>query len=113
MARRSELLRELVPNATVFAELINPGNPSAEASTRDAQEAARALGQPIHVLTAGSEGDFEKVFASLVQLQVGALLVAPDGLFVSRADQLAALAVRYGIPATTNRSFSGNRGLMS
>ena len=60
MARRLELLRELVPNATVFAVLINPGNPSAEASTRDAQEAARALGQPIHVLTAGSEGDFEK-----------------------------------------------------
>ena len=62
-----------------------------------------APGQPIHVLTAGSEGDFEKVFASLVQLQVGALLVAPDGLFVSRAAQLAALAVRYGLPAESRR----------
>ena len=114
MARRLELLRELVPNATVFAVLINPGNPNAEAGTRDAQEAARALGQPIHVLTAGSEGDFEKVFASLVQLQVGALLVAPDGLFVSRADQLAALAVRYGIPASHERkAFPETGGLMS
>src|SRR5258705_7000279 len=51
MAKRLELLRELVPKATVFAVLINPGNPSAEASMRDAQEAARALRQPIHVLT--------------------------------------------------------------
>ena len=56
----------------------------------------------------------KKVFASLVQLQVGALLVAPDGLFVSRADQLAALAVRYGIPAIHERkAFPETGGLMS
>ena len=114
IAKRLELLRELVSKATVCAVLINPTNPNAEATTRDAQEAGRALGQPVHVLTAGSESDFEKVFASIVQLQAGALLIAPDGLFVSQAARLAALAVRYGIPASHERSaFPRAGGLVS
>ena len=114
IAKRLELLRELVSKATVCAVLINPTNPNAEATTRDAQEAGRTLGQPVHVLTAGSESDFEKVFASIVQLQAGALLIAPDGLFVSQAARLATLAVRYGIPASHERSaFPRAGGLVS
>jgi putative ABC transport system substrate-binding protein len=114
MAKRLELLRELVSKTRVFAVLINPKNPGAEATMRDAQEAARTLGQPIQVLTASAEGDLEKVFARIVELQAGALLVTPDGLFVSRVDRLAALAVRYGIPASHERSaFPEAGGLMS
>jgi putative ABC transport system substrate-binding protein len=48
--KRLELLRELVPTATVIAVLVNPTNPNAETTSRDVQAAARAIGLQIHVL---------------------------------------------------------------
>jgi putative ABC transport system substrate-binding protein len=106
MAKRLELLRELVAPTGVITVLINPNNPAAEFTTRDAQDAAQKLGQPIQILTAASESEFDTVFASIVQRPASALLVAPDGLFVSRADRLAALALRHGIPASHERAHS-------
>ena len=114
LAKRLELLREVVPQASVFAALINPKSPNAEISTRDAHEAAGTLGQRIQILTASTASDLESVFATLAQLQGSALLVAPDGLFTSRADQLAALATRHRIPAShERRAFPAAGGLMS
>jgi putative tryptophan/tyrosine transport system substrate-binding protein len=57
------------------------------------------IGQQVHVVHAGSEGDFSRAFATLVQLNAGALLVGLDVLFIDRRDQLVALAARHAIPA--------------
>jgi putative tryptophan/tyrosine transport system substrate-binding protein len=98
--KRLELLHELVPTSTIIAALINPTNPVlAETLTRDLQAAARTLGVKLHVLHASSERDFDTVFASLVQLRAGGLVIGADALFNSRSEQLAALTMRHAVPA--------------
>src|SRR5262245_42387075 len=109
-----ELLHELVPAATVIALLVNPTSPFAETLSRDAQAAARTLGLQLHVLQASTEREFDTVFATLVQLRVGALVIGPDVLFTNGSDKLAALMLRYALPAIYPvREFAGAGGLMS
>jgi putative ABC transport system substrate-binding protein len=113
--KQLQLLHELVPTATIMALLVNPTNPTlAETESRDAQSAARALGLQLHVLHASTEGDFNTVFATLVPLRAGALVIGIDALFTSRMEQLAALALRHAVPTIYQfREFAAAGGLMS
>jgi ABC-type uncharacterized transport system substrate-binding protein len=114
MAKRLELLREITPRAEVFAALINPKNPAAAISAKEAQDAARAFAKHIHIVHASNESELESAFATLSQLRTDALLIAPDGLFVLRAARIAALSVRHAIPAShERRAFPDAGGLMS
>jgi len=114
IAKRLELVSELVQHTRVIALLVNPNNPNAERVMRDAQAAVRAKGIQVHVLNAGSDGDFERVLAALIQLQAGALLVQADPFFTSRRKQVVALAARSTIPAIyQSREFAAAGGLMS
>ena len=98
--KRLELMHELVPTTTVLGLLINPTNfVQSETLSRDVQAAARSVGLEIHVLRASTERDIDAVFASLSQLRVGALVIGADAFFNSRSKQLAALALRYAVPA--------------
>jgi putative ABC transport system substrate-binding protein len=97
----------------VIALLVNPHNPSTERVTQDAQEAAGLKGVQLPILKAGSESEIDAAFASLVQLQAGALLVGNDSFFNSRRGQLVALASRYDVPAIyTFRNFAEAGGLI-
>src|SRR5229473_913518 len=113
--KRLELLCELVPQATVVALLVNPSGPSrAEDQIRVVQEAARAKGVQLLILTASTEGEIDAAFASLVERHAGALLLGGDPLFVSRSDQFLALASRHAVPAMYwLRSFTEAGGLIS
>jgi putative tryptophan/tyrosine transport system substrate-binding protein len=97
-AKRLGLLHELVPNAGVIGMLVNPTFPDVKSQLRDMREAAQSAGLQVQVVNAGSERDFDKAFATLVQLNVGALLVGSEVVFVSNRDQLIAQAARHGIP---------------
>ena len=112
--KRLEFIHELVPNASIIGFLFNQ---KYEGSAREAaavQAAARALGQRLLVLNASNEPDIDAVFEALSQQQVGALLVDADALFVSRRNQLVALAARHSIPAIYDlRDFVAAGGLMS
>ena len=96
-AKQLGLLRELVPASTSIAFLVNPASPTAERNVRDAQGAASALGQPIHILNASTEAEIDTAFATLTHLRAGALVVGPDAFLISRNNQIAALAARYAI----------------
>jgi ABC-type uncharacterized transport system substrate-binding protein len=97
--KQLQLLHELVPTATRMALLINPTNPTlAETEARAVRAAAAALTLQLDVLHASTERDFNAVFATLVQLRAGALVIGVDALFTSWMEGLAALALRYGIP---------------
>jgi putative ABC transport system substrate-binding protein len=114
MPKRLELLSELVPQAGVIALLVNPNNAIAERIIRDVQEAARAKGLRLHILKAGTEREIDAAFATLVQLQAGALVVGADPFFYSRGEQLVALAARHALPAIDqSREFAAAGGLMS
>jgi putative ABC transport system substrate-binding protein len=112
-AKRLELLHELVPNTNIIGMLVNPNSPDAESQTKDVKEAARLFGQQVHVVNASTENEIDSAFATLVQLNVGALLVASDALFLSQRDQVAALAARHALPTIYPvREFAMAGGLM-
>src|SRR5262245_40768209 len=72
--KQLEVLRELLPAATVMAALVNPTNPNTDSHSSDLEAAARKLGIQLHILHASSERDFETVFASLVNTRASALV---------------------------------------
>jgi putative tryptophan/tyrosine transport system substrate-binding protein len=112
--KRIEMLSELVPRAKVIALLVNPNNPIVESVIRNAQETARTKGVQLHVLKDSTESEINAAFATLVQLQAGALLLSSDGLFNSRLDQLVALATGHAVPAIYDwREFPTAGGLIS
>jgi putative ABC transport system substrate-binding protein len=99
--KRLELLRELVPAANVMALLVNPANPTiAETTSKELLAAARILGLQLHILNASTERDFDGVFAKLIQIRAGGLVISGDPFFTSQTEQLAALVVEHAIPAT-------------
>ena len=110
-----ELLHELVPKAKSLAVLVNPANPvNTDISVKSLEASARARGLQLHVLNASTERDFDFVFAKLVQLQAGGLVIAADTIFNSRAQQLAVLTLKHAVPAVhTVREFAVTGGLMS
>jgi putative ABC transport system substrate-binding protein len=97
--KRVEMLSELVPRATLIAILVNPNNAIAEHIVRDVQEAARAKGLQLLTLKASTESEIDTAFASLVKLNVGALVLPSDAYFNSRREQLVALAAHHAVPA--------------
>jgi putative tryptophan/tyrosine transport system substrate-binding protein len=109
------LLHELIPTASVIALLVNPaGLTSAEVQSKVVMSAAHALGLELHVLSASTERDFDVVFAKLIQLRAGGLVISADSFFSSRIEQLAALTVRHAIPAIYQwREFAVAGGLLS
>jgi putative tryptophan/tyrosine transport system substrate-binding protein len=101
VAKRLGLLHDLVPKAVRIAVLVNPANASnAEATLREVQEAARAIGLEIVILNASTSREIEAAFATLVRDRADALFVAPDGFFASRRVQFAILASHHRIPAS-------------
>jgi putative tryptophan/tyrosine transport system substrate-binding protein len=99
MPKRLELLSELVPQAGVIALLVNPNGVQTVPIIRSVQEAARVKGVQLHILKAGTESEIDAAFATLVQLQAGALLVSADPFFNSRREQIVSLAARHAVPA--------------
>ena len=113
--KRLELLHELLPMATVVGLLVNPTNPNlAEPTTKNLRAAAHTLGLQLHILNASTDRDFDTVFATLIQRQLGALVIGADPFFSSRLEQLAALTVRHAVPTVyQSREFTAAGGLMS
>jgi putative ABC transport system substrate-binding protein len=114
-AKRLGLLREMVPRAQVIGMLVDPKTQSYANQRREALEAARALGIKVLFLAAGTEGEIDTAFLTLVQQQVRALLVGASPYFTwSRRDQIVALAARHAIPAVYPLSdWIASGGLMS
>jgi putative ABC transport system substrate-binding protein len=101
VAKRLELLRELVPGAVRVAVLINPTNVAqTETILRDMHAAAQAMGLQIQFFNASSSREIDEVFAKLAHERPDALFVSPDPLFFGRRVQLANWASRYALPAT-------------
>src|SRR5262245_36179277 len=115
LPKKLELLHELLPTAGVIALLINPTDSVyAEMQSREALAAAHTLGLKLHVLNASTERDFDSVFADLIHLRAGGLVVGEDAFFNSHFKQLAALTIHHSVPAVyKTREFVAAGGLLS
>ena len=112
--KRLELLSELVPQARVIALLVNPNNAYTEPMITVVQEAARVKGLQLPILKAGTEGEIDAAFATLVQLHAGGLVVGVEPFLYSRREQLVALASRHAVPAIYDgREYAASGGLIS
>ena len=113
--KRLQLLHELAPSATAMALLINPSSPElAEADSKEQRAAASALGVQLHVLQAIDDSDFDTVFAKVVELRAGGLVIGTDSLFNTWKERLAALSISHRVPTIHQyREFARAGGLMS
>jgi putative tryptophan/tyrosine transport system substrate-binding protein len=112
-AKRLELLRELVPRASI-GMLVNPNFPATEDEVADVREAARVRGEPLQVLQVSNDPELDAAFVTISQQRIGGLLVASDVFLDSRRDQLALLTARHAVPAIYYwREFAAAGGLMS
>lgn len=112
--KRLEFLYEVLPTAAVFAVVVNPTSPTANSQLKNLQAAAETLRVQLHVLHANTEQELDTAFKALPQLKASGLVFTSDPYFANRSQQLAALAIRYAVPAITqSRDFAVAGGLMS
>jgi putative ABC transport system substrate-binding protein len=112
--KRLEILRELIPSATMIAVLFNPTSPTAETQLKNLRAAAGTLGVQLYVLHAKVEEDFATVFDDMRRRRPDGLVVASDTFLATHAEKLAALAQRHAVPAIVqSRDFPVAGGLMS
>src|SRR5262249_23286989 len=114
VAKRLELLRDVAPTIGAIGILVNPTNPNAENDVRDVQDAARMLGLRTHVGNIRGENEIEVAFEDLRRERVDAIILLPDPNFMSRRNQIVALAARHSFPGMYfGREFAVSGGLMT
>lgn len=113
--KRLDLLREIAPQMTDVALLVNPKGTLAESQIKDAETATRALGRRLYVANASNEAEIEQAFVTMGRLKINALLIGVDPLYgFVLGKEIVALAARYNIPAMyDSRSYIASGGLMS
>ena len=116
LAKRLELLRDLIPKAKSIAFLHGSTNlvSGYDRIGKDMQSAADALGVRLLFVEANRPDDFEGAFATIVSAQADALLVSADAFMFSNQAALVELAARHKIPAVYPiREFAARGGLAS
>jgi putative ABC transport system substrate-binding protein len=114
ISKQLELLHQLLPKGSSVGILVNPMSPISGSQVRDAQAAAPALGQQLHILNASSERDIDAAFVTLTQNRGDALLNMGNALFFGYRDRIIELAARYKVPAIYDvRDYVAAGGLMS
>jgi len=115
VAKRIELLHELVPNAKVAALLVNPDNPYTDPEARAVQDAARSLGLgELQILRANSGPEIDAAFDKLAQLNADALIVSADLFLLSQHTQIVGRVEQQTLPTMYPwREYVGGGGLVS
>ena len=101
-AKRLELLRQLVPKATIMAVLVKPNTAETETERRDVLAAAQATGQQLLLFDASTEPEIGTAFKDAAQRGAGALLVGSGPFFNSQREYIVSMAARYALPAMFN-----------
>jgi len=113
-AKRLGLLRDLLPQATKLAVLVNPTFPAAAGQLENLQDAARAANLHLQVLNASTDAEIDSAFETIARDGLQGVVVATDSFFVVRRVKLASLATRYKVPAMFSlRSYVVEGGLVS
>jgi putative tryptophan/tyrosine transport system substrate-binding protein len=112
VAKQLEILHELVPSAAVVGFLVNPKDPNAQSTIKDAIQGAEALRQNPIIVKASTAEEIEAAFRTLSERHVEALVV--DGDAFTMSERLVSLAQQHSIPAMyAAREFVATGGLVS
>jgi putative ABC transport system substrate-binding protein len=96
IAKRLQLVTELIPSTTSIAVLVRQNSPTAAQYVRESQAAAQNMGIALQIENARDVNDLEAIFATVKKANV--LLVADDAEFTARRTELAHLALRHRLP---------------
>jgi putative tryptophan/tyrosine transport system substrate-binding protein len=114
VAKRLDLIHQLIPTALTIALLTNPTNPFGEAERREVEAAAQTLGLELDVVNAKHQNEIEALFPNLIAQGAGAIVIGADAFFFNQRNEIAALAARYVMPAIAQwREYPAAGGLMS
>jgi len=109
-----ELLKEVVPNASHVALLLNPIPPGAANYRKATEIAAKNLGVSLQIVEARGRDEFEGAFATMARERADAVVVQSDPIFFTARKQIVDLATKYRLPAVFHaREFVEIGGLMS
>jgi putative ABC transport system substrate-binding protein len=112
--KRLELIRQIVPNATTIAMVVNPKFPQAQSEVHDVESGAHSLGLQVNVLAASTESEIDKAFAHIARQKTDAAIIATDPFLLSRREQLARLSLDFRVPTMSHlREFVEAGALMS
>lgn len=112
--KRLEFIREVRPDAKIFAVAVNPTSPTSNSQLKNLHDAASSLGLELMVLKTSMEEEFDSMFTAVNERRAGGLVFSSDPYFAYRSQQLAALAIRHAVPTMTqSRDFPLAGGLMS
>jgi putative tryptophan/tyrosine transport system substrate-binding protein len=114
VAKRLEMLHDLVPKATTIAALVNPNNPNTPGDLKDLQQAASTIGLQLSAVNAAKDSDFDTAFTTVAQQRVNAVFVATDTFFTNQRARIVGLAAQHAVPTIYGSSqFVEVGGLMS
>ena len=111
-AKRLELIREFLPNATRIGELVDPANLYWQRVRPDYEQAFRALRmQPIFVEVANADA-IEKAIAQIASQRADALIVRGDPMFTSNRERIGRLALQYALPTMAEEGWIADSGML-
>jgi putative ABC transport system substrate-binding protein len=112
--KRLQLLREVVPHATLIAFIVNQNSANGPAQTSEMESAAQAIGQQILVLSASTESEVNEAFVTIAARKADAIVYSAGVFFQVVRERLVELAARHSIPAIYEwPEFATAGGLMS
>ena len=112
--KRLELLKEIAPNISSMAVLLNPDNPISRLSGNEIDLPARKMKVEVHLLEVRSIGDLNKAFQQAAKARMDALAIMPDPVFVTNLKRIADFAIQNRLPSMFHlREFADVGGLMS
>ena len=113
-AKRVELLREMAPNVSRVALLMNPNNPNINIEQADAETGAKKLGLSTVAFNARNAVEMDAALEQMLHAKADALITATDPIPLDRREQIASFAIRHKLPAVSFvRQFAAAGGLLS
>jgi putative tryptophan/tyrosine transport system substrate-binding protein len=113
-SKRVELLREMAPNVSRIALLMNPTNPNVDIERMDAEAGARKLGLETVTLNARNAREIDAAFEQLLAAKADGIITATDPIPLDRREQIVAFANRHKLPLMGFvRQFAAAGGLLS
>jgi putative ABC transport system substrate-binding protein len=97
--KRLELLKEIVPNLSSVALLLNVQNPQSKIEMEEMQTAAQAMGLRLHPSGISTEKGLEDAFGAMNKAAAQALIVLTDPILFSQRKRTVDLANKYRMPA--------------